>query len=47
MGDAGAALDDLVELAPVSGLHACDYTAAALVYKIMSYALSGTAPRHD
>jgi hypothetical protein len=23
-------------------LHACDYTAAALVYKIMSYALAGT-----
>ena len=36
---------DLVELAPVPGLHACDYTAAALAYKLMSYALSGTAPR--
>jgi agmatinase len=33
---------DLVELAPIPGLHACDYTAAALAYKIMSYALSGT-----
>jgi agmatinase len=31
---------DLVELAPVKGLHACDYTAAALAYKILSYALS-------
>jgi agmatinase len=36
---------DLVELAPLPGLHACDYTAAALGYKIMSYALSGTSPR--
>ena len=35
---------DLVELAPMAGLHACDYTAAALVYKILSYALSGTTP---
>jgi len=31
---------DLVELAPIKGLHACDYTAAALAYKILSYALS-------
>jgi agmatinase len=30
---------DLVELAPIAGLHACDYTAAALAYKILSYAL--------
>lgn len=36
---------DVVELAPISGLHHCDYTAAALAYKIMSYALSGTGPR--
>jgi agmatinase len=36
---------DVVELAPIPGLHVCDYTAAALAYKIMSYALSGTAPR--
>ncbi|MCL4188566.1 MAG: agmatinase [Rhodobacteraceae bacterium] len=36
---------DLVELAPIPGLHAADYTAAALAYKLMSYALSGTAPR--
>lgn len=36
---------DLVELAPVPGLHACDYTAAQLAYKMMSYALSGTTPR--
>jgi agmatinase len=31
---------DLVELAPIAGLHACDYTAAALAYKLLSYALS-------
>lgn len=37
---------DLVELAPIQGLHAADYTAAALAYKLMSYALSGTAPRN-
>jgi len=36
---------DLVELAPIAGLHACDYTAAHLAYKMMSYALSGTRPR--
>ena len=33
---------DVVELAPVPELHVCDYTAAAIAYKIMSYAL---APR--
>jgi agmatinase len=36
---------DVVELAPLPGLHVCDYTAAALTYKIMSYALSGTQRR--
>lgn len=36
---------DLVELAPIPGLHVFDYTAAHLAYKIMSYALSGTGPR--
>ena len=36
---------DLVELAPQTGLHACDYTAAVLAYKMMSYALAGTGPR--
>lgn len=36
---------DLVELAPMPNLHACDYTAAALAYKMMSYALSGTSRR--
>jgi agmatinase len=36
---------DVVELAPIPRLHHCDYTAAALAYKIMSYALSGTRPR--
>jgi agmatinase len=30
---------DLVELAPIPGLHACDYTAAAIGYKLLSYAL--------
>ena len=30
---------DVVELAPIAGLHACDFTAAKLAYKIMSYAL--------
>jgi len=32
---------DVVELAPIEGFHAYDYTAAAIAYKIMSYALSG------
>jgi len=36
---------DVVELAPIPGLHVYDYTAAHLVYKMMSYALSGTGPR--
>lgn len=36
---------DLVELAPIPGLHVYDYTAAHLAYKMMSYALSGTRPR--
>jgi agmatinase len=31
---------DLVELAPIKGLHACDYTAAAIAYKLLSYALA-------
>jgi agmatinase len=31
---------DLVEFAPIAGLHAYDYTAAALAYKLLSYALS-------
>ena len=30
---------DVVELAPREGLHACDFLAAKLVYKILSYAL--------
>jgi agmatinase len=30
---------DLVEFAPINGLRACDYTAAALAYKMLSYAL--------
>jgi agmatinase len=36
---------DVVELAPIPDFHIYDYTAAALAYKIMSYALSGTGPR--
>ena len=36
---------DVVELAPIPGLHVYDYTAAALAYKIMTYALSGTQRR--
>jgi agmatinase len=31
---------DLVELAPIHGLHACDYTAAVIAYKMLSYALA-------
>lgn len=31
---------DLVELAPIEGLHACDYTAAAIAYKMLSYTLA-------
>jgi agmatinase len=31
---------DLVEFAPIAGLHAYDYTAAALAYKMLAYALS-------
>lgn len=33
---------DVVELAPIKGLHACDFVAAKLVYKILSYALAGS-----
>ena len=35
---------DVVELAPIEGFHAFDYTAAAVAYKIMNYALHGTQP---
>src|SRR5262245_38238626 len=31
---------DLVEFAPIAGMHAFDYTAAALAYKLLIYALS-------
>lgn len=31
---------DVVELAPQSGLHACDFLTAKLVYKILSYSLA-------
>ena len=30
---------DLMEFAPIEGLHAYDYTAAAIAYKLLSYAL--------
>jgi agmatinase len=30
---------DIVELAPIPGLHACEFTAAKLAYKLLSYAL--------
>ncbi len=44
LGAAGAAGTivgaDVVELAPIPGLHACDFTAAKLVYKILAAALS-------
>ena len=36
---------DLVELAPLPGLHACDFLTAQLAYKMLSYALSGTRRR--
>ena len=32
---------DIVELAPIPGLHACEFTAAKLAYKLMTYALAG------
>jgi agmatinase len=34
---------DLVEFAPIKGFHAYDYTAAALAYKMLSYALGRRA----
>ena len=36
---------DLVELAPIASFHAANFTAASLAYKMLNYALSGTAPR--
>lgn len=36
---------DLVELAPIEGFHAYDYMTAALSYKMLNYALSGTGRR--
>jgi len=32
---------DLVEFAPIAGPAPCDYTAAALAYKMLAYALDG------
>lgn len=34
---------DIVELAPIAGFHACDFTAAKLAYKLLSYAHCQTA----
>ncbi len=34
---------DVVELAPIAGLHACDFTAAKLAYKILTLALLNRA----
>lgn len=31
---------DIVELAPIPGLHACEFTAAKLAYKLLTYALA-------
>jgi len=36
---------DLVELAPIPGFHAYDFTAAQLAAKMLNYALSGTKRR--
>jgi agmatinase len=32
---------DIVELAPIPGLHACEFTVAKLAYKLLTYALAG------
>jgi agmatinase len=37
---------DLVEFAPIPGFHAYDYTAAALAYKLLSYALRPLSSRN-
>lgn len=37
---------DVVELSPIDGFHAYDYTAAAVANKILNYALSGTTRQH-
>jgi agmatinase len=44
---AGVPVFDLVEFAPVPGLHAPDFLAAKLVYKVMSFALLGPPGRHE
>jgi agmatinase len=44
--DAGPVVGaDLVEFAPIPGLHAYDFMAAELAYKMLNFALSGTRPR--
>ena len=44
--DAGTIVGaDVVELAPIDGFHAFDFTAAAVANKILNYALSGTRRR--
>lgn len=35
---------DIVELAPIPGLHACDFTAAKLAYKLLAYAFLAKRP---
>ncbi len=35
---------DIVELAPIAGLHACDFTAAKLAYRILTHALIKQLP---
>lgn len=35
---------DIVELAPIPGLHHCEFTAAKLAYKLLAYAAPGATP---
>jgi agmatinase len=43
--DAGTIVGaDVVELSPIRGFHAYDFTAASIANKILNYALSGTKP---
>jgi agmatinase len=37
---------DIVELAPIPGFHACEFTAAKLAYKLLAYAAPSGAPGH-
>ncbi|MEO0672818.1 MAG: agmatinase [Pseudomonadota bacterium] len=38
---------DVVELAPIPGLHACDYTAALIAHKLIAYALVNSPDRRE